>query len=141
MRLVKRWFRAHLLSEEVSDELIELLTIRSFASTSSPPNSVMAGFLQTLRFISLWDWRTEPAVVGTVDKKSLENFETTRKADPAMNRVAMVVPSEYDASGTTWTELGPRKVVAARITALARSAITADPKVCSLFISLSQQYF
>jgi U3 small nucleolar RNA-associated protein 22 len=130
MRLVKKWFRAHLLSGKVSDELVELLTIWSFISTSSPPNSVMAGFLQTLRFISVWDWRTEPAVIGSVDK-AMEHFEAIRKADPGMNRIAMVVLSEYDPGGTAWTELGPKKVIAARITALARSAITAHIKVCS----------
>lgn len=130
IRLVKQWFRTHLLSGKVSDELMELLTIRSFVSTPSPPSSVMAGFLQTLRFISVWDWRTEPAVIGPVGKSALENFEAVRKADPGMNRIAMVAFSEYDTSGTTWTELGPKKVVAARITALARSAITANIKVC-----------
>ncbi|PWW76794.1 Nrap protein [Tuber magnatum] len=138
IRLLKRWFRTHLLSREVSEELVELMAVRTFVTTSSPPNSVMSGFLRTLRFISLWDWRAEPAIVGTVAKNASETFSATRASDPAMNRYAMVIPTEYDPTGTTFTESGPRKVVAARVTALARSAVSASFK--DMFISSTKDY-
>ncbi|KAG0124810.1 Nrap protein [Tuber indicum] len=138
IRLLKRWFQTHLLSREISEELAELMTIRTFVATSSPPNSVMSGFLRTLHFISLWDWRTEPAVIGTVAKNASETFGAIRKSDPAINRHAMVIPTEYDPTGTTFTEFGPRKVVAARVTALARSAIGASFK--NMFISSTKDY-
>jgi len=132
IRLLKRWFQAHLLSREISEELAELMTIHTFVATSPPPNSVMSGFLRTLHFISLWDWRAEPAIIGTVAKSTLETFDAIRRSDPAMNRHVMVIPTEYDPTGTTFTEFGPRKVVAARVTALARSAVGASFKVSFL---------
>jgi len=137
IRLLKRWFQAHLLSREVSEELVELMTIRTFVATSPPPNSVMSGFLRTLHFISLWDWRAEPAIIGTVDKNTSETFDAIRRSDPAMNSHSMVIPTEYDPMGTTFTEFGPRKVVAARVTALARSAVGASFKVSFLQPSYS----
>ncbi|RPA94731.1 Nrap protein [Choiromyces venosus 120613-1] len=138
IRLLKKWFQTHLLSRQVSEELVELMAIRTFVTTSSPPNSVMSGFLRTLHFISLWDWRAEPAIIGTVDKNASETFAAIRRSDPAMNRHVMVIPTEYDPTGTTFTESGPRKVVAARITALARSAVGASFK--NIFISSTKDY-
>ena len=131
MRLMKRWRNSHLLSGQISDELIELLTIRVFVHPChwSVPGSGMAGFLRTLSLIAKWDWRTEPLIVnfnGEMETQDLDairlRFEAWRKIDPAMNRVAMFVASNIDRDGITWTELGPSKVVAARFTSLAKTA-------------------
>lgn len=45
-----------------------------------------------------------------------------RKLDPAMNRVAMVVATSHDSTGTAFSNGRPSKVIAARMTSLARSA-------------------
>ncbi|TKA61917.1 hypothetical protein B0A49_09333, partial [Cryomyces minteri] len=45
-----------------------------------------------------------------------------RRIDPALNRVVLFVASNIDPDGTTWTDNKPAKVVAARMTALARAA-------------------
>jgi len=131
MRLMKKWRDSHLLSHHISDELIELLTIRTFAHPYpwSVPGSVMIGFLRTLTFVSKWDWRSAPLIVDfngemsspDIDAISLR-FEAWRKIDPAMNRVAMFAATNFDPDGITWTEPGPSKVVAARFTSLAKTA-------------------
>lgn len=52
-------------------------------------------------------------------------FEAWRKIDPGMNHVALLVASKLDLHGIAWTERKPSKVVAARMTSLARSACRA----------------
>ena len=131
IRLMKKWRDSHLLSHHISDELIELLTVRVFVHPGpwSVPGSVMTGFLRTLKVISKWDWRSEPLIVDFSGEMSSEEidgihtrFEAWRKIDPAMNRVVMFAASNLDPDGITWTELGPSKVVAARFTSLAEAA-------------------
>lgn len=131
-RLVKKWFHSHLLSPHVSEELMELVTLRCFINPSpwATPSSVMTGFLRTILFLSQWDWRAEPLIVdmSTGDlttsnvEKITEKFGALRKSDPALNRLALFAASNHDQEGTIWTENGPAKVVAARMTSLARSA-------------------
>ena len=132
IRLLKRWRDCHLLSNHISDELIELLSIRTFIHPGpySVPGSSMAGFLRTLLFISKWDWRTEPVIVDpnnemrTTDLDAIKmRFQAWRKLDPAMNRMVLFAASNEDRDGITWTERRPSKVVAARFTDLARAAV------------------
>lgn len=131
MRLMKKWRDTHMLSSHLGDELIELLTVRTFVHPYPwpVPGSVMAGFLRTLTFISKWDWQTEPLIVDFDSEMSSPEieavklrFEAWRKVDPAMNRVSMFAASNLDPTGITWTETVPAKVVAARFTSLAKAA-------------------
>ena len=148
IRLVKKWFAAHLLSCHFSEELIELIVARQFVSPFpwSAPSSIMTGFLRTLEFLATWDWRVDPLIVDTSDGDSVDldnlgaridigilkstdiesitaKFEALRKSDPGLNRTVLFAATNYNYDGITWTENGPSRVVAARMTALARSAI------------------
>lgn len=132
VRLVKKWFHSHLLSPHISEELMELVTLRCFINPSpwATPSSVMTGFLRTILFLSQWDWRVEPLIVdmstgdlATSDvEKITERFDALRKSDPALNNVVLFAASNHNQEGTIWTEKGPAKVIAARMTALARVA-------------------
>ena len=131
MRLMKKWRDFHMLSSHLSDELIELLTVRTFVHPYpwSVPGSVMTGFLRTVTSVSKWDWKNEPLIVdfnGEMTSSEIEGinlrFVAWRKIDPAMNRISMFAASNLDPSGITWTEIGPSKVVAARFTSLAKAA-------------------
>ncbi|KAI9885238.1 MAG: hypothetical protein M1823_002977 [Watsoniomyces obsoletus] len=132
IRLMKRWFDSHLLSLHFSEQFIELLVIRTFVQSHpwSPPSSIMTGFLRSLLFLSRWDWRVDPLVVNISGEMSSGDFETIntrfeawRKIDPGMNRVVLFAASTMDMEGVTWTQEGPSKVVATRMTTLARSAV------------------
>lgn len=156
IRLMKKWRDSHLLSLHVSDELIELLTIRTFIIPSpwQAPGSVMSGFLRTLFFLSKWEWQLEPLIVdfsnGEMSTKEYESinvrFEAWRKLDPGMNRVAMFAASNLDPDGISWTEHRPAKVVAARLISLAKAAckLVREQKLSiqasSLFISSTADY-
>ena len=131
MRLMKQWRDSHMLSAHLSDELIELLTVRTFVHPYpwSVPGSAMAGFLRTLTFVANWDWQHEPLIVdfnGKLTSPEIEavhlRFQAWRRIDPAMNRVSIFVASNLDPTGITWTGMGPSKVVAARFTSLAKAA-------------------
>ncbi|CAG8950864.1 hypothetical protein HYFRA_00003081 [Hymenoscyphus fraxineus] len=131
IRLLKMWFDNHMLSGHISGELIELLGAHTFlhAYPWRAPSSVMTGFLRTLMFIERWDWRHQALVVdftGTMTNKDVTSantrLEAWRKIDPGMNRTVIFAASNHDTSGVGFTEMGPSKVVAARMTALAGSA-------------------
>lgn len=163
LRLTKQWFGSHLLSPHIASELIELLVVRTFLQPHPwpVPSCATTGFLRTLAWISRWDWRHSPLVVdfsASVSETSAEpgaagsgrmkaedfekvqtRFEAWRRIDPAMNRVVLFAATNLDTDGNTWTDRGrPEKVVAARMTALAKAAtqavrisddaITADAK-------------
>ena len=133
IRLVKKWFASHLLANHIADEVIELLVAKTFVQPWpwQTPSSVQTGFLRTLFFLSRWDWRAEPLIVdlsGSGDLKAADvqsittKFEAWRKIDPALNRVVLFAASKVDHEGTTWTDGRPAKVVAGRMTALAKAA-------------------
>ncbi|KAJ5152860.1 uncharacterized protein N7482_009338 [Penicillium canariense] len=133
IRLVKHWFASHLFSAQICDELIELLTTRAFTQPYpwECPSSIMTGFLRTLYFLSRWDWQQEPFIVdlsGDLDPEVTETIKTRftawRNIDPAMNTIALFVASDLDTEGVTWTQYDmPSKVVAGRISALAKAAM------------------
>ncbi|PBP23114.1 putative pre-rRNA processing protein Utp22 [Diplocarpon rosae] len=131
IRITKIWFQRHMLLGHISEELIELLVTRTFLQPFPwrAPSSVMTGFLRTLLFVSRWDWRLTPLIIdftGTMTSQEVDTVNTRmeawRKIDPSMNRTVMFVASNHDLTGTCFTDKGPSKMVAARMTALARSA-------------------
>lgn len=155
IRLVKLWFNKHMLAGHISDELIELLAMRTFLQPYPwrAPSSAMTGFLRTLLFISKWDWRQAPLVVdfaGTMTSKDVDSvttrLEAWRKIDPGMNRTVLIAASNHDTTGTAFTDRGPSRLVAARMTTLARSAcklvkekgLELDPR--SLFAPTTEDY-
>ncbi|KAK5003791.1 hypothetical protein LTR28_009734 [Elasticomyces elasticus] len=113
----------------------------------------MTGFLRTLFFVSRWDWRSDPWIVNLGGRLKAEDiatintrFQAWRKIDPALNRIALFAASDIDLDGTTWTDGQPARVVAARMTALAKAAMLEldaqkellDP--ASLFVSPLQDF-
>ncbi|KAI8231649.1 U3 small nucleolar RNA-associated protein 22 [Colletotrichum sp. SAR 10_96] len=131
IRLVKHWFNAHKLASHVSEELIELLVLRVFLQPHpwKTPSSAMSGFLRTILFLSRWDWRDEPLVVDSSDDMSAEDrsvvqkhLEAWRARDPNMNHAVLFVATPHDHSGLAYTRHGPSKLLATRMTRLARAA-------------------
>lgn len=153
IRLLKRWFTSHLLSPHFQPELIELLVVKTFIHPHpwAVPATATTGFLRTLAWLSRWDWRRTPLIMDfssnfTANPADLEDttsknmksedferiqtrFEAWRRIDPAMNRVVLFAATNLDEEGTTWTDKSrPEKVVASRLTALAKAAMQAVRK-------------
>lgn len=131
IRILKKWFGAHLLSSHVPDPIIELIAIRTFLQPFpfQAPSSAMTGCLRTLDWIGRWKVRSQPLIVdfsGTMTEVDIKSFETRleawRKIDPSMNRIVLIVGTNHDTTGTAFTGDGPNKVIASRIRALALAA-------------------
>ncbi len=141
-----------LLQGHVSDELVELLVLHVFLHPQpwQAPASAAPALLRVLQFLARWDWRTEPLVVNTSDVSLAllgpaegddapaatgdprTRLEAWRKIDPGMHHTVLFVATSYETSGTAFTAVAgggsagsrpqPSKVVAARMTSLARAA-------------------
>jgi U3 small nucleolar RNA-associated protein 22 len=155
IRLVKQWFISHKLSGHFSDELMELFVLHVFLQPYpwTMPSSPMAGFLRTLFFLARWDWRDEPLIVDSAETISTDDrstirreLETWRKRDPHMNNSVVFVATSNDQSGLGYTRNGPSKLIASRMTRLAKAAwklvrdqgLNLEPR--SLFESSLQDY-
>ena len=137
IRLLKRWISAHMLSMHIPEEILEIFSASVFLQPlpfSTPGGSPTTAFLRCLSLLARWDWVSSPLVVDLsatqdgLSEAQRKEFQTRlaawRKLDPAMNSVCWVVGSSVDATGTVWTgDAMPSKVVAARVTALAREAV------------------
>ncbi|KAF4512118.1 hypothetical protein G6O67_001299 [Ophiocordyceps sinensis] len=130
-RLVRHWFDCHKLSGHFSAELIELFVLHVFLKPYpwKVPSSPATGFLRTLFFLSRWDWRDEPLIVDSAETLTSEDrssirkeLESWRKRDPQMNRSTLFVATSNDQSGMAYTRNGPSKLIASRMTRLAKAA-------------------
>ncbi|KHJ31757.1 putative pre-rrna processing protein utp22 [Erysiphe necator] len=131
IRLVKLWLNHHMLCRHFSEEIIEMIVARTFLKPHpwQTPSSITTAFLRTIFFLAKWDWRTTPLIVDfnniltNVQIGSINTqLEAWRKIDPALNRTVLLVASNHDLSGTAFSAYNPSKMIAARMTALARSA-------------------
>ncbi|KIY02801.1 uncharacterized protein Z520_01266 [Fonsecaea multimorphosa CBS 102226] len=137
IRLLKKWVSSHLLlHEHIPEEILELIAAHIFLQPApwSAPGSATTAFLRCLHFFSRWDWAYSPLMIDvSVSQDSLTaariaeiqtRFEAWRKLDPQMNNVVWFVGTNVDTTGSVWTVNGhPPRVVAGRLTALARAAI------------------
>ena len=132
IRLVKRWFAAHMLSQQISSKAIELIVCYVFIHPHpwTSPSSAEVGFLRTLHLLANWDWRKEPLIIDVDDSLTTDRyedlskvFEGTRKQDPGIAHSAWSIFVGYDSTGSSSTRDRPGKAVAARVTALAKSSL------------------
>ncbi|RDA93387.1 hypothetical protein CP533_1962 [Ophiocordyceps camponoti-saundersi (nom. inval.)] len=133
IRLARHWLDSHKLSgHHVSAELMELVVLHVFSQPYPwpEPSSAASGFLRTLFFLSRWDWRDEPLIVDPTsslkadERASLRReLESWRRRDPHMNNSpALFVATAQQLSGQAYSRDGPSKLVASRMTRLAKAA-------------------
>ncbi|KAK9370816.1 Nrap protein [Lipomyces kononenkoae] len=131
VRRIKRWFYSHYLAPSVSDILIELITLYTFLKPFpwTAPASATTGFLRTLYFLAHWDWRIDPLILDVDNSLTIDDiqsirdtFKSLRTNDPECTQTAMFVAVNYEKSGIMWTSPNPSRVIASRITALARAS-------------------
>lgn len=136
IRLTKRWFSTHLLSDHVDEEWIECLSSQVYLEPCpwNRPGSGFVGFLRVLKLITSWDWNNEAMIVDLSEenKSSLKNntyennediklrFKNLRASGGSCKYGLMFIGTT---SGSAWGIDKPCKVVANRIKDLARSAL------------------
>jgi U3 small nucleolar RNA-associated protein 22 len=147
-RLLKRWFAAHMLSLQVRSEAIELLMAAVYLDplALSTPSSATVGFVRAIERLATWDWMAEPIFVPvfTASREAATRSERTRlrfpseareeatrlfgqmrAKDPEVKHGAWGIVTEEDVDGWRWTQEGPSRVVAGRVTGLARATAEA----------------
>lgn len=150
VRLLKKWFSAHLLSAHFPPPAIELFAVHAFLHPQpwSVPATSSVAFLRSLVYLSRWKWADEPWIVDfgvgmtKADYEAIRvRFDAWRSVDPTMTRVAAVLATDADHDGSTWTEMRPGRVALNRLVALARAAVAhvrdagADLGLASLYQS------
>lgn len=132
IRLVKRWFSAHLLSCHVTDELVELLCSYIFVDPHpwTPPTSPMTGAMRVLHLLATWTWHKTPLLVDIEQElttgmrdEAYKNFTLLRQRSPQMNQGAMFVATSKDLQGVRWSQSRPNKAIAVRIQMLAKESV------------------
>lgn len=134
VRLLKRWLSAHMLSDLVPGEAVELIVASVFTDPAPfhTPNSVTCGFMRSLKLISTHDWLREPVIIDPENHLSVEDraqimsvFENARGPD-SKNGPPMFIISPYNLNeeDQTWkpsfTTVNPERVVLGRVCALAK---------------------
>ncbi|KAL8044894.1 hypothetical protein ABFX02_08G076200 [Erythranthe guttata] len=134
VRLAKRWVAAHLFSNKLSDEAIELLVAHLFVKPLPfrTPCSRITGFLRFLRLLSEYDWSFSPLIVDINgdftpddDKEINENFMSNRKEiedNTQNNKPAMFLATNYDKESEAWTRQSPTATDIKRLAAYATSS-------------------
>ncbi|KAF7731786.1 hypothetical protein EC973_008301 [Apophysomyces ossiformis] len=158
MRLIKRWFGAHLLTNHLSEELIELICAYTFVESHpwAPAVNAFTGFARVLGLLATWDWQNTPLIVDIEGEMTasdrdtiMERFAHLRSQNPKITHGAFVVATTKDLDGLRWTYSKPCKVVASRIQALARASCTVldeiiqsgeEKNIKRLFVTPMQDY-
>ncbi|EFJ32360.1 hypothetical protein SELMODRAFT_407792 [Selaginella moellendorffii] len=137
VRLAKRWIGAHLFSDVITEEAIELLVAYIFTRPQPmfPPSTRITGFLRFLRLLANYDWHLSPLIVdinGDMSSKDRETvvafFEATRRGEHAdfyegsKEGPAMFIATSYDMQSVTSTRCSPLKPALKRLVAYAKSS-------------------
>ncbi|KAG2441964.1 hypothetical protein HYH02_009758 [Chlamydomonas schloesseri] len=147
-RLAGRWVAAHMMSNHVSAQAVELLVAAAFGGAgvpaTPPPGSRVTGFLRFLQLLARWPWQLKPLVVDPArelkepDRRAVtRRFEERRAAGDAP---ALYICTPRDRDSRHWTSRGPSAPVLQRLSVLAaRSAAVLElllqPPYCAATIS------
>ncbi|KAK5099511.1 U3 snoRNP protein [Exophiala xenobiotica] len=140
IRLLKSFIASHNLTLHVPDPILEVLAAHVFLSPSpwSTPGTATTAFARCLHFLARWDWTIEPLVVDLSLSQDMNieqrhelgtRFAAWRKMDPNMNTVSWFAGTNIDSTGVVWSQgvagqdPKPPRVIAGRLTALARAAM------------------
>jgi len=90
VRLARRWTAAHMLSDALPAEAVELLVASAYADPAPlvSPATVVSGFIRFLRLLASHDWAREPlivdpqGIVGAEDRALIRSrFDSSRGPD------------------------------------------------------------
>ncbi|KAI7853746.1 Nrap protein [Circinella umbellata] len=152
VRLMKRWFGAHLLSLQISEELIELICAHVFLESHpwQPPVNALTGMTRVLELLATWDWQKGPLVVDIEGEMTVLDRDTiSQRFAKKKSYITMVVATAKDLDGTRWSSPRPNKAVAARVQMLAKASVATLDKtiqsgqiknIKSLFVTPMQDY-
>lgn len=119
-RLAKTWLSKHMLSGQISDDLVDLLVLSLFTCNTmfaSAPTSHICGFLRFLHLIATFDWVRFPLIVNVFEDLSdeLHNKLQTKFIEFRQNNseFGMIVVTQWDENRQkpVWQSGNPSKQV------------------------------
>ncbi|XP_061224989.1 nucleolar protein 6 [Neopsephotus bourkii] len=128
-RLAKRWVSAQLLSDNISEECVDLLVAFLFLHPApfTPPSSPQVAFLRFLDLLATFDWKNNPLIVnlnaGLTDADCAEiqsKFAAARSHLPVM-----FIATPKDRWSSMWTQERPSAQILQRLTVLASESLRA----------------
>uniref|UniRef100_A0A8C3FDV8 Nucleolar protein 6 n=1 Tax=Chrysemys picta bellii TaxID=8478 RepID=A0A8C3FDV8_CHRPI len=128
-RLAKRWVRAQLLSDSLSDECVDLLAASLFLHPApfTPPSSPQVGFLRFLHLLTAFDWKNSPLIVNlNADLKDADYTEIRNEFVAARPHLpVMFIATPRDKRSSVWTKERPSAQILQRLLVLARESLRA----------------
>ncbi|NXI45898.1 NOL6 protein, partial [Galbula dea] len=126
-RLAKRWISAQLLSDNISEECVDLLVAFLFLHPVPfmPPRSPQVGFLRFLNLLATFDWKNNPLIVNLnagltdADCTDIKNkFVASRSRLPVM-----FIATPKDQWSSMWTREQPSVQILQRLLVLAAESL------------------
>uniref|UniRef100_A0A8C8S5Z8 Nucleolar protein 6 n=1 Tax=Pelusios castaneus TaxID=367368 RepID=A0A8C8S5Z8_9SAUR len=131
-RLAKRWVRAQLLSDSLSEECVDLLAAFLFLHPApfTPPSSPQVGFLRFLHLLAAFDWKNSPLIVNlNADLKDADYTEIRNHFVAARSHLpVMFVSTPRDQRSSVWTKERPSTQILQRLLVLALESLRALEK-------------
>uniref|UniRef100_A0A8D0GV09 Nucleolar protein 6 n=1 Tax=Sphenodon punctatus TaxID=8508 RepID=A0A8D0GV09_SPHPU len=130
-RLAKRWIRAQLLSDSLSEECVDLLAASLFLHPApfTPPSSPQVGFVRFLHRLAAFDWKNSPLVINlNGDLKGESANYTAIRNDFVAARSSlpiMFLATPRDRQSSVWTKEKPSAQILQRLLLLARESLRA----------------
>ncbi|KAM9509042.1 nucleolar protein 6 [Guaruba guarouba] len=128
-RLAKRWVSAHLLSDNISEECMDLLVAFLFLHPApfTPPSSPQVGFLRFLDLLATFDWKNSPLIVNlNAGLTDADCTEIKSKFAAARSRLpVMFIATPKDPWSSMWTQERPSAQILQRLTVLASESLRA----------------
>ncbi|XP_067386974.1 nucleolar protein 6 isoform X2 [Emydura macquarii macquarii] len=131
-RLAKRWVRAQLLSDSLSDECVDLLAASLFLHPEpfTLPSSPQVGFLRFLHLLTSFDWKNSPLIVNlNADLKDADYTEIRNEFVAARSHLpVMFISTPRDQRSSVWTKEQPSTQILQRLLVLALESLRALEK-------------
>ncbi|KAK0686837.1 NOL6 protein, partial [Pygoscelis papua] len=128
-RLSKRWVSAQLLSDNISEECVDLLVAFLFLHPApfTPPSSPQVGFLRFLDLLATFDWKNNPLIVNlNAGLTDADLTEIKNKFVAARSRLPiMFIATPKDRWSSMWTQERPSAQILQRLLVLASESLRA----------------
>uniref|UniRef100_A0A672TEN5 Nucleolar protein 6 n=1 Tax=Strigops habroptila TaxID=2489341 RepID=A0A672TEN5_STRHB len=131
-RLAKRWVSAQLLSDNMSEECVDLLVAFLFLHPApfTPPSSPQVGFLRFLDLLATFDWKNNPLIVnlnaGLTGEEVEISLEIKNKFVASRSRLpVMFIATPKDQWSSMWTQEQPSAQILQRLIVLASESLRA----------------
>ncbi|XP_072166858.1 nucleolar protein 6-like [Diadema setosum] len=127
VRMAKRWVSAHLLSDHVTSESLDLMVAYLFLHPAplTPPGCPQTGFLRFLSLLCTHDWESAPLIINFNNDLKAANYDEIRDhfTNNRSHLPTMFLATPADRQKSIWTQEKPTIQIFKRLVALAGESL------------------